>query len=196
MPDTFCIPSMKKKRWQRRGRCLWWGNQSIVQNSSSHSSYRVTTKCQDLCRQHERITINSTNRIFVLTQLGSPSKKPETFPSIELWVTEGRQRDFLRHGVGEGLSQAAPWEMLKCLHSTSLRKTPLSCQEEFSSIRNQWHIYCLFDISLSSSLFNTACFPEAYHACCMLWPCRSQTFGGIPFQPSKRCWELIRLWHC
>lgn len=65
-----------------------------------------------------------------------------------------------------------------------------------SSIRNQWHIYCLFDVSLSSSIFNTARFPEAYHARCMLWPCCSQTFCGIPFQPSKGCWELICLWHC
>lgn len=92
---------------------------------------------------------------------------------------------------GGGALLSSPLRDAECLYSMSLRKTLLSCQEEFSSIRNQWHIYCLFDVSLSSRVFNTACFPEVYHARCMLRPCCSQTFCGIPFQPSKGCWELI-----
>lgn len=60
-------------------------------------------------------------------------------------------------------------------------ETPLSRQEEFSSTRNQWHIYSLFYVNLSGSIFNTACSLEASHAHCRLWRRWSQTSCGLHF---------------
>lgn len=66
--------------------------------------------------------------------------------------------------------------------------TPFSCQEEFSSIRNQRHIYSLFHVSLSSIIFNTARFPEASCANWRLWPHWSQTILWHLFQSSRGFW--------
>lgn len=60
-------------------------------------------------------------------------------------------------------------------------ETPYSCQEEFSSPRNPWHIYSLFDVSLSSSIFNTACSTETSHTHCRLWWHWSQASRGLHF---------------
>lgn len=130
----FLYPIHGRQEMIRKWGCLWWGNQSILQNSPSHNSYRVTTKCQELCWQHERVTINSADRILVLTELGSPCKKPKTLPSIELWVTEGRQRGFLRHEVGEGLSQAAPWEMLNAFIQCPWQKHHSHVRKNFPAL--------------------------------------------------------------
>lgn len=58
-------------------------------------------------------------------------------------------------------------------------ETPFSHQGEFSSTRNQWHIYSLLYIILSSRILNTTCSREAAHTRCRLWQHWSQTFCGL-----------------